>query len=154
MYLYIKDDGFVYGYHTQPNDLTTEVNVTKAWIEQYVGKVKYTDGQFYLIEQQDKQPILDELFEIAHWFAATDYYNNKIITGEWETTDERWVGYLAERTVKRTRQDELNLLLDTSETLTPIEPEIVEEVEQVVEEITIDEFMQDIMDEVTEEESM
>lgn len=52
-----------------------------------------------------------ELDEIQVWFAKNDYIPNKIITGEWETSDERWRTYLADREVYRHRQDELKELL-------------------------------------------
>lgn len=54
---------------------------------------------------------LHELKEIRDWFAATDYIPNKVIVGEWERMDERFVKYCEERAIKRARQDELNQLL-------------------------------------------
>lgn len=63
------------------------------------------------IENKGKQSIYIELSQIKKWFVETDYYINKIVTGEWTTDDSRWQNYLAERTIKRARQDELNALL-------------------------------------------
>lgn len=48
-----------------------------------------------------------ELGEIQKWFTATDYIPNKIVVGEWEETDERWISYKQERAKKRARQDEI-----------------------------------------------
>ena len=48
-----------------------------------------------------------ELGEIQKWFSETDYIPNKIVVGEWEETDERWISYKTERTKKRARQDEI-----------------------------------------------
>ena len=52
-----------------------------------------------------------ELNSIQKWFTDNDWKPNKIVTGEWTTNDERWIGYLQERAIKRARQDELNNLL-------------------------------------------
>ena len=48
-----------------------------------------------------------ELGEIQKWFAETDYIPNKVVVGEWEETDERWISYKQERAKKRARQDEI-----------------------------------------------
>lgn len=50
-----------------------------------------------------------ELDSISKWFLDNDWKINKIVVGEWEKTDQRWIDYLAERAVKRARQDELNI---------------------------------------------
>jgi len=55
----------------------------------------------------DHNLLEEELTEIKKWFASTDYIPNKIITGEWQTTDQRWIDYLSERSIKRARQDEI-----------------------------------------------
>lgn len=59
----------------------------------------------YSVEYQN------ELEEIKQWFIDNDWKVNKIVIGEWQTTDQRWLEYLREREIKRTRQDELNELL-------------------------------------------
>ena len=48
-----------------------------------------------------------ELDSISKWFLNNDWKINKIIIGEWEKTDQRWIDYLAEREIKRARQDQL-----------------------------------------------
>lgn len=52
-----------------------------------------------------------ELNDIHEWFNENDWKPNKIITGEWQIDDQRWIDYLNERAIKRARQDELNELL-------------------------------------------
>ena len=54
----------------------------------------------------------EELMQIKSWLSNNDWKINKIVIGEWETTDERWTSYLEERAVKRARQDELNKILN------------------------------------------
>lgn len=54
----------------------------------------------------------EELWEIQKWFSDNDWIVNKIVVGEWATDDERWLNYLAERQVKRKRQDELLLIIN------------------------------------------
>ena len=66
-----------------------------------------------VMDEQQKTLILaqEELWEIQKWFSDNDWIVNKIVVGEWSTDDERWLNYLAERKVKRARQDELNQTL-------------------------------------------
>ena len=67
----------------------------------------------YFINEETftRRSLLHELKEIQEWFLSTDYIPNKVVVGEWEVTDERFVNYRAERQAKRTRQDEINSLL-------------------------------------------
>jgi hypothetical protein len=53
-----------------------------------------------------------ELEEIKLWFLQNDFKPHKIITDEWEVTDPRWIEYLAERQLKRIKQDELNKIIN------------------------------------------
>ena len=75
-------------------------------------KYIYRNGSFVetnaFIEREER---VTELSEIQTWFDKNDWIPNKIIVGEWETTDPRWTTYLEERAVKRTRRDELLALL-------------------------------------------
>ena len=57
----------------------------------------------------------EELWQIQEWFSDNDWIVNKIVVGEWSTDDERWLNYLAERKVKRARQDELLLIVNKQE---------------------------------------
>ena len=52
-----------------------------------------------------------ELYQIKQWFEANDWKVNKIVIGEWEKSDPRWLDYISERVVKRARQDELHSLI-------------------------------------------
>lgn len=52
-----------------------------------------------------------ELEEIKQWFTDNDWKVNKIVIGEWNNNDSRWLEYLKDREIKRARQDELNELL-------------------------------------------
>ena len=67
-----------------------------------------------VMDEQQKTLILakEELYEIQKWFSDNDWIVNKIVVGEWTTNDERWLNYLAERQVKRKRQDELLLIIN------------------------------------------
>lgn len=66
-----------------------------------------------VMDEKTKSIILikEELYQIKQWLANNDWKVNKIVVGEWSTDDERWINYLAERQVKRKRQDELNQTL-------------------------------------------
>jgi hypothetical protein len=68
---------------------------------------KFVATDIFLKEEETK----NELSEIEYWFAKNDWIPNKIIVGEWETTDPRWTTYLEERAAKRVRRDELLALL-------------------------------------------
>ena len=70
----------------------------------------------YVAEQEalkQKKKYEKELAKIQAWFSQNDWKPNKIITGEWLETDERWLEYKQERAIKRARQDELNNLIGT-----------------------------------------
>ena len=54
----------------------------------------------------------NELRQIKKWFEANDWKVNKIVIGEWEKSDPRWLDYISERAIKRTRQDELHSLIE------------------------------------------
>ena len=73
----------------------------------------------YLAVMDEQQKTLtlaqEELWEIQKWFSDNDWIVNKIVVGEWTTDDERWINYLAERKVKRARQDELLLIVNKQE---------------------------------------
>lgn len=72
----------------------------------------YDDIPEQLIIEQKKDQQEKELKEINVWFQQNDYIPNKIITGEWQSSDPRWTEYLKERQVKRQRQDELTELIN------------------------------------------
>lgn len=72
----------------------------------------FRDGQFIQTNDFLKvEALKKELVQIQAWLAQNDWIPNKIITGEWEDTDERWRTYLADRKVYRHRFDELKEIL-------------------------------------------
>lgn len=48
-----------------------------------------------------------QLDKIAEWFRVRDYIPNKVMVGEWEATDPRFVKYCEERKHMRKKQDAL-----------------------------------------------
>jgi len=74
-------------------------------------------NQFQQEQQSKKQISLykKELRKIQQWFKDNDWKVNKIVIGEWEKSDSRWLDYILERTVKRARQDELHSLIEELE---------------------------------------
>lgn len=106
---------------------TIPFNETKPYIEvadnykPIIGKTMIIDGvifdgvgnEAYLKRQalKDKKPLREELKQIQKWLADNDWKVNKIVIGEWTTSDERWLSYIQERTQKRARQDEINRVL-------------------------------------------
>lgn len=81
--------------YQEPKDIIEKINVY----------IPYTSEELKNKEYQK------ELQEIKQWFSLNDWKVNKIVIGEWQTTDQRWLEYLEERAVKRARQDELLILL-------------------------------------------
>lgn len=84
-------------------------------IEEYAKEngFKITDKKpEQLLVRESKVDYENELIQIKKWFLENDYKINKITLGEWEASDARWTSYLAERKVKRARQDELIELLE------------------------------------------
>jgi hypothetical protein len=50
--------------------------------------------------------------ELLKWLFDNDWKVNKIIVGEWNIEDPRWIDYKNERQIKRKRLDEINTLLN------------------------------------------
>lgn len=76
---------------------------------------KPTKEDYLAVMDVDQKTLIlaqEELWEIQKWFSDNDWVVNKIVVGEWTTDDERWINYLAERQVKRKRQDELLLIIN------------------------------------------
>lgn len=107
-----------------PNEIEYQVNpellerfekeFTRANVPDGVPDIELLTGYLYknnkfvkttIFKEQVKLRI--ELDEIRNWLAQNDWIPNKIIVGEWETTDPRWLDYLKERAIKRARQDEI-----------------------------------------------
>jgi hypothetical protein len=85
--------------------LTMSCETHKSW------RVK--KGKLF-IDTYEETPLTEllevELESIQNWFRQTDWIPNKILTGEWQDTDLRWIEYKKERSIKRARQDEINKL--------------------------------------------
>jgi hypothetical protein len=85
--------------------LTMSCETHKSW------RVK--KGKLFIDTYEEtpiKEILVAELESIQNWFRQTDWIPNKILTGEWEQTDTRWIEYKKERNIKRVRQDEINAL--------------------------------------------
>lgn len=75
------------------------------------GFTVYEDKPEQLVQEETTTALEKELKQINIWFQENDYIPNKIITGEWETTDKRWTDYLKERQTKRIRRDQIKELI-------------------------------------------
>jgi hypothetical protein len=85
--------------------LTMSCETHKSW------RVK--KGKLFIDTYEEtpiKEILVAELESIQNWFRQTDWIPNKILTGEWQDTDPRWIEYKKERSIKRARQDEINKL--------------------------------------------
>ena len=78
-------------------------NLINIGYSQIINGEFFSNNDLYLSVVEAKK----ELKEILAWFKETDYYPNKIITGEWSSDCAKWVNYLSERAIKRQRYDEL-----------------------------------------------
>ena len=101
-----------------PNSIIEKLTLIKIHNDSkiYNNFSTYENGVFkenreaFLKAQQEKElkrKAERELREIQSWLNDNDWKINKIVIGEWETTDERWLKYIEERTQKRARRDEL-----------------------------------------------
>lgn len=68
--------------------------------------------EFIISTESEECKLNSELSKIQRWFKDNDWKPNKIVTGEWTTNDQRWLDYLAERIIKRNRQDEIKNILN------------------------------------------
>jgi len=69
----------------------------------------FRNGKFVKTnEMLDNLKSKQEVESIHLWLTRNDWIPNKIITGEWDSTDTRWLNYLKERKEKRGRLDELS----------------------------------------------
>jgi hypothetical protein len=85
--------------------LTMSCETHKSW--------RVQNGKLFIDTYEEtpiKEILLAELESIQNWFRQTDWIPNKILTGEWQDTDNRWIEYKKERSIKRARQDEINKL--------------------------------------------
>ena len=59
------------------------------------------------MEQYQLSRIKLELKEIQEWFKETDYFVNKIIRGEWQENNPKWIEYKSLAKEKSKRLEEL-----------------------------------------------
>ena len=105
-HIILKINGCTRGYSTIGDDDDVPsgwMQITDEEVEQELFNIT--------VSQQDKEQVESELRDIEQWYLNTDYIPNKILTGEWELDDPRWVNYKAERLVKRNRRDYLKTIL-------------------------------------------
>ncbi len=90
---------------------TTEID--NLPIQYYNNFSKVVNGNFVLRETEYKHymDLKKEKQEILQWLSDNDWKINKIVIGEWSTTDYRWTSYLDERYIKRLRLDEVVTLI-------------------------------------------
>ena len=115
-HMLISEENNILTFTIVPTDTTIDIDVSDSKFQEMTengyGNYKYENGKIiYRQDNIDKASLYEELIEIKQWFSINDYIPNKIITNEWETTDQRWIDYLSGRTIKRNRQDEINNLL-------------------------------------------
>jgi hypothetical protein len=67
-------------------------------------EIGYTDEEK---QAKAKHDALHEKDEILKWLADNDWKVNKVVVGEWEKEDHRWVEYIAQRQAKRKRLEEI-----------------------------------------------
>lgn len=64
-----------------------------------------------MMTKDEKRILYWERNGILTWFRNNDYIVNKIVLGEWEKTDARYIEYLEKRAEKRQRYDEITALI-------------------------------------------
>lgn len=102
-------------------DIAPYIEITKEERRQPLpDKYSYyavVDGRFTIITRKpteeeaarDKEIAKNKrLAEIQKWLSDNDWKVNKIVIGEWEETDPRWIEYLTQRKAMREEQDLLN----------------------------------------------
>ena len=118
----LDKDNYIVGYQTIPFDenkpsieiaddykiILGKTQILGGILTEGVGNNSYQRKQ----KKSSLKPLRDELKAIHQWLADNDWKVNKIITNEWGIDDERWLEYLAERTAKRARRDEILEILN------------------------------------------
>jgi hypothetical protein len=62
-------------------------------------------------KQLRTREVMDKIIEIKAWFSKTDYYVNKIIRGEWNEQNPKWVAYKQEAKIKSVELEKLQVEL-------------------------------------------
>jgi hypothetical protein len=71
-------------------------------------EIGYTDEEKAI---QHDHNLTHEKKDILQWLADNDWKVNKVVVGEWEKEDPRWIEYISERQAKRNRLDDINKVL-------------------------------------------
>jgi hypothetical protein len=111
-------ENFIVGFSNIPFEddgkgLIIEKEVTQEEFEGGSSLFVYKNGGVYNKTQKefDNEKHINDLryeaLDIQQWLTENDWKVNKVFLGEWEETDARWLQYLKEREVKRTRLDEI-----------------------------------------------
>jgi hypothetical protein len=111
-------ENFIVGFSNIPFEddgkgLIIEKEVTQEEFEGGSSLFVYKNGGVYNKTQKefDNEKHINDLryeaLDIQQWLTENDWKVNKVFLGEWEETDERWLEYLKERELKRTRLDEI-----------------------------------------------
>jgi hypothetical protein len=87
---------------------------TTISIEQYAKENGFkivNEKPIMLLSKEQKVAYENELQQIKKWFLENDYKVNKVVVGEWEQDDARFLDYKQQREIKRKRLDEIGKLL-------------------------------------------
>lgn len=115
---YDKETGKVIGFNRDtPNYIEiTEEERRQPLLDKY-SYYAVENGKFVIKKREvsESELLRDEIYninnrllEIQKWFVENDWKVNKIVVGEWETDDIRWIDYLNNRKLIREEQDSLN----------------------------------------------
>jgi len=101
----------IYNRKFSPNQF--ELDLTEAQLEylkQHSLGAYYINGKLVyknLDAIAEKQKLEKEQADIMQWLADNDWKVNKVVVGEWSKEDPRWISYLQERQIKRSRLQEI-----------------------------------------------
>lgn len=93
------------------DDYVTHVKLMSESEADALVEVRYRNEREVSEEEYTRLELLHELKEINEWFLSTDYIPNKVLVGEWEKDDPRFVEYCEKRKKMRARQDEIHVAL-------------------------------------------
>ena len=95
-------------------DEIEKVRTTEVEKERQIGITYiYVDMDQDHINYLERSKLNQEIADINQWYRDHDYYINKVLLGEWEEIDQRYIDYKAERLLKQKRYDEIKVELLT-----------------------------------------
>jgi lipopolysaccharide assembly outer membrane protein LptD (OstA) len=104
-------------YNLRFSDRQIEIELNSeeyAYLAKNILAAHYVDGKVVyknLDAINQKQALEKEQADILQWLADNDWKVNKVVVGEWEKQDPRWLQYINERTTKRNRLEQIEGLL-------------------------------------------